>query len=427
MQYRSPVCIGVTLVLGFCLGLTGCARAPSNAPTAAPIPVAVSYPVERDVTDYADFTARIAAVDSVEVRTHVWGYLDKVNFTEGTLIQKGDVLFELDPRPYQAMLNQANAKVAQDEAQLKYDEAEYQRNLRLAGTGAVSQSDLDKSSAARGVDIANVAADKAAVASRQLDLDYTKVTAPVSGRVSRYVVTVGNLIQSGDQNGGTLLTTIVSVDPMYAYYDVDERTVQRISQLMREGKVKWARQTAWPVSLGLATEPGFRHQGTVNFVDNQVNPKTGTLRVRGVFPNKDESLSPGFFARVRVPVGPPHQALLVSDRALDTDQGQKILYVVNDKNEVVSLPIRSGALHDGLRAIEDGLKPGERVIVNGLQLVRPGITVEPKLTAMPGGSQRSEVRGRKSEVGSRKSKVRSRKSEVGNWGRGTASDCQPHV
>src|SRR6267378_6192641 len=211
---------GSALLLGICLGLTGCAGAPPEAPIAAPVAVTVSYPVKRDVTDYADFTARIAAVDSVEVRAHVWGYLDKVNFKEGALVKKGDVLFELDPRPYQAMLNQANAKVAQDEAQLKYDEAEYQRNLNLVRTGAVSQSELDKTSAARGVDIANVAADKAVVASRQLDLEYTKVIAPVSGRVSRYVVTVGNLILSGDQGGGTVLTTIVSVDPMYAYYDV---------------------------------------------------------------------------------------------------------------------------------------------------------------------------------------------------------------
>jgi RND family efflux transporter MFP subunit len=396
MRYPLTFLASFALVLGSCLGLTGCARAPSEAPPEAPVTVTVSYPVERDVTDYADFTARIAAVDSVEVRAHAWGYLEKVNFQEGALVKKGDALFEIDPRPYQAMLNQAKAKVAQDEAQLRYDEAEYQRNLRVVATRAVSQSDLEKSAAAREVDMANVAADKAVVASRQLDLEYTKVIAPVSGRVSRYVVTVGNLIQSGDQNGGTLLTTIVSVDPMYAYYDVDERTVQRISQLIREGKVKWAHKTEWPVSLGLATEEGFPHQGTVNFVDNQVNPKTGTLRVRGVFPNKDESLSPGFFARVRVPVGPPHKALLVSDRAIDNDQGQKILYVVNAKNEVVSRPVRLGALHDGLRAIEGGLKPGERVIVNGLQLVRPGITVEPNLVDMP---QRSEVRSQKSVDG----------------------------
>src|SRR5439155_15090580 len=321
MRYRSTFLAVTALVLGFCLGVTGCARTPSEAPAAPPIPVTVSYAVEREVTDYADVTARTAAVDSVEVRAHVWGYLEKVNFKEGALVQKGDVLFELDPRPYQAMLNQAKAKVTQDEAQLKYDEAEYQRNVNLVRTGAVSRSDLDKTAAARGVDLANIAADKAVVASRQLDLDYTKVLAPVSGRASRYVVTVGNLVQSGDQAGGTLLSTIVSVDPMYAYYDVDERTVQRVRQLIRDGKVKWAQKTEWPVALGLATEEGFPHQGTVNFVDNQVNPKTGTLRVRGVFPNKDESLSPGFFARVRVPIGPPHQALLVSDRAIDTDQG----------------------------------------------------------------------------------------------------------
>ena len=226
-------------------------------------------------------------------------------------------------------------------------------------------------------------------------MEYTKVTAPVSGRVSRYVVTVGNLIQSGDQNGGTLLTTIVSVDPMYAYFDVDEHTVLRVRQLVREGKAKSADQTAWPVSLGLANEEGFPHQGTINFEDNQVNPKTGTLRVRGVFPNKDKALSPGFFARVRVPIGRAHQALLVTDRALDTDQGQKVLYVVNEKNEVVSRPVRLGALHDGLREITDGLKPGERVIVNGLQQVRPGVTVEPKLVDMPVSS---EVRGQGSGV-----------------------------
>jgi RND family efflux transporter MFP subunit len=371
------------LVLVSCAGLAGCAKAPSESPAPAPTSVAVSSPVERYVTDYADFTGRVAAVDSVEVRAHVWGYLDKVNFKEGALVRKGDVLFELDPRPYQAMLDQAKAKVAQDEAQLTYDEAEYQRNLRLVGTGSVSRSDLDKSSAARGVDIANVAADKAAVVSRKLDLEYTKVLAPVSGRVSRYVVTVGNLIQSGDQNGGTLLTTIVSVDPMYAYFDVDEHTVLRVRRLIREGKAKFAHDGELPVRLGLANEDGYPHQGTINFVDNQVNPKTGTLRVRGVFPNADEALSPGYFARVRVPIGFPHQAVLVSDRALDTDQGQKVVYVVDKDNKVVSRPVRLGALHDGLRVITDGVKPSEWVIVKGLQQVRPGSTVEPELIDMP--------------------------------------------
>src|SRR5262249_45152656 len=270
---------------------------------------------------------RTALAAGVELRAHVWGYLDKVNFKEGALVKKGDVLFELDPRPYQAALNQAKAKVLQDESQLAYDEAEYQRNLKLVRTGAVSQSDLDKTSAARGVDLANIAADKAVVASRELDLEYTKVTAPVSGRISRYVVTVGNLIQSGDQGGGTLLTTIVSVDPMYAYFDVDEYTVLRVRRLIREGKAKSARESEVPVLLGLANEDGFPHQGTINFVGNQVNAKTGTLRLRGVFPNADEALAPGYFARVRVPIGFPHQTLLIADRAIDTDQGEKIVYV----------------------------------------------------------------------------------------------------
>ncbi len=157
--------------------------------------------------------------------------------------------------------------------------------------------------------------------------------------------------------------------------------------MVREGRTESAADPVWPVALGLATEEGFPHQGTINFVDNQVNPKTGTLRTRGVFPNKNARLSPGFFARVRVPVAPPHKALLVTDRAIDNDQGQKILYVVNNKNEVVSRPVRLGALHDGLRAIEDGLKSGERVIVRGLQLVRPGMTVEPMLVDMPKGGK----------------------------------------
>jgi RND family efflux transporter MFP subunit len=291
------------------------------------------------------------------------------------------------------LLNQAKAKVRQDEAQLALDEAEHQRQLNTYRAGAGSRSELDKAVAARDVDLANIAADKALVASRQLDLDYTKVVAPVGGRVSRYVVTVGNLIQAGDQSGGTLLTTIVSVDPMYAYFDVDEHTALRVRRLIREGKSDSPRDGGYPVYLGLGNEDGFPHRGTVNFVENQVNPKTGTIRLRGVFPNADQVLLPGLFGRVRTPIGRPHPALLVGDRALDTDQGRKVLYVVNDKNEVVSRPVRVGALHDGLREITDGLKPGERVIVTGLQQVRPGVTVEPKLVPMPLSGNRGQETG----------------------------------
>jgi RND family efflux transporter MFP subunit len=374
---------GLLLVMALCVGMAGCSRAPAQVATGAPPVVTVSHPLEQEVTDYADFTGRLAAVDSVEVRAHVWGYLDKVNFKEGALVKKGDVLFELDARPYKAALDQAKAKVAQDEAQLSFDDAEYQRNLSLAKTGATSRSDLDKSAAARAVDMANIAADKAVVDSRQLDLDYVKITAPISGRASRTLVTTGNLVQSGDQAGGTLLTTIVSVDPVYAYVDVDERSVQYVRRLIREGKARSARDVPLPIRLGLATDTGHPHEGTMDFVDNQVNPKTGTLRLRGVFPNKDEILTPGFFVRVRVPIGFPHKAMLITDRAIDTDQGQKIVYVVNAQNQVTTRSVALGKAHDGMRVIEDGLKPDDLVIVNGIQQVRPGLTVEPKLVTMP--------------------------------------------
>jgi RND family efflux transporter MFP subunit len=381
------------LVLGFCVALAGCAGAPPAAPVPPPTPVTVSYPVEQYVTDYADFTARTAAVDSVEVRAHVWGYLDRVNFQEGALVKAGDVLFEIDPRTYRATLHQAEGNLAALEARLERLNADFARAQRMLATAAIGREEYDKIVGDRGEAAASRVALTAAVERARLDLEYTHVTAPVSGRVSRYVVTVGNLIQAGDQNGGTLLTTIVSVDPMYAYLDVDEHTALRVRQLAREGKGNSPRDGGYPVSLGLANEEGFPHQGTINFVDNQVNPKTGTIRVRGVFPNKEQVLLPGLFARVRSPIGRPHKALLVSDRALDTDQGQKVLYLVNDRNEVVTRPVRVGALHDGLREITDGLKPGERVLVNGLQQVRPGTTVEPKLVEMPTSGVRSQGSG----------------------------------
>jgi RND family efflux transporter MFP subunit len=377
----------VALVLGLLMAPVGCTRAPSEAP-AEPAPVTVSRPIQREVTDYAEFTARTSAVDSVEVRARVWGYLDKVNFKEGAMVKKGDVLFEIDPLTYKATLNQAQGNLETLEARVKRLSADLARARRMLANGAMSREDYDKVVGDRGEASASLAAAKASLDRAKLDLGYTKVIAPVSGRVSRYIVTVGNLIQAGDQAGGTLLTTIVSVDPMYAYFDVDEHTVQRVQRMIREGKAKSARDSEVPVWLGLAKEDGYPHRGTIDFVDNQVNAKTGTLRLRGVFANKDQSLSPGFFARVRVPIGYPHQAILVSDRALDTDQGQKIVYVVDKDNKVVARPVRLGALHDGLREITSGLKSGERVIVKGLQQVRPGLTVEPTLVDMPASQAR---------------------------------------
>lgn len=375
---RINLILAAALVSGLGLMPAGCTHAPSEAP-AAPPSVTVSYPVEREVTDYADFTARTAAVDSVELRARVSGYLDRVNFKAGALVNKGDVLFEIDPRTYKAVLKQAEANLASNEARVKRLDADLARAQRLISTGTISREEYDKIVSDRGEAVASQAALKAAVERAELDLGFTKVLAPISGRISRYFVTVGNLVQAGDLTGGTLLTTIVSVDPMYAYFDVDEHTVLRVKQLIREGRATTPDDVEIPVWLGLANEDGHPHRGVINFIDNQVNPRTGTLKVRGVFPNKDETLSPGYFARVRVPIGVSHKALLITERALDTDQGQKIVYVVDKDNKVVVRPVRLGALHEGLREITDGLQAGDRVIVVGLQQVRPGLIVEPNM------------------------------------------------
>jgi RND family efflux transporter MFP subunit len=382
--------------LVLCLGLTGCSRTSSGAVVTAPTPVTVSHPLKRIVSDYADFTSRAAAVESVEVRARVVGYLDKIYFKEGTLVKKGDLLFEIDPRFYQAQVDFAKAQLAANEVLLKRakaDNVRYKAAVKLS-PGAVTPQDLDQYQAAEDQATANVRHAKATLQTNALNLDFTNVISPIDGRISRHNLTVGNLVQQDV----TLLTTIVSVDPIYAYFDIDEHTVLRAQQLIREGKARAASDGDVIVRLALANEEGFPREGTVNFVDNQFNPKTGTLRVRAVFPNKDQSLTPGMFARVRIPVGDPHEALLVSDRAIDTDQGQKIVYVVDKDDQVDSRPVRLGAVHDGLRAIEAGLSPGDRVIVNGQQRVRPGVTVDPKLVEMPGGVQKSEVGSQKSEV-----------------------------
>jgi len=230
---------------------------------------------------------------------------------------------------------------------------------------------------------ASVLLAKANVKTAELNLEFTKVKAQISGRISKYYVTRGNIIQSGDQGGGTLLTTIVSVDPMYANFDVDEHTVLHVRKLINEGKAKSVRDGRVPVFMGLANETGFPQEGVINFVDNQINPGTGTLRLRGVFPNKNGVLSPGLFVRVRVFVGEPYKAIVVTERAIDADQGQKIVYTVNDKNEVVARPVELGAIEAGLRVIIGDVTTKDRVIVNGLQQVRPGAVVDPKLVPMP--------------------------------------------
>jgi RND family efflux transporter MFP subunit len=370
------------IAFGCCVAAAGCGRAPAQAPALPPNRVTVSYPLERYVADYVEFTGQTSAVKTVEVRARVWGYLESLHFTEGAMVKQGDLLFQIDPKPYKAVVDQAKGKIAQDNAQLKHNEATYRRYEKLRANGAATAEDIDRVLADRDAMKATLAADTADLEAKQLDLDYTTIRSPITGRVSRFEVTEGNVVQSG-QNGGTLLTTIVSVDPMYVYFDVDERTLLSVRRLIGSGSMKNVQESAFPMVVGLADEEGFPHAGLVNFLDNRVDPGTGTLRVRGVFTNHDGLLSPGLFVRCHLPLGDRRRSILVAEEALASDQEQKFVYVVNDANEVSYRPVQTGRLYDGLRVIEGGLSKNDKVVVKGLQRVRPGVKVEAELVPMP--------------------------------------------
>lgn len=386
----------IGLLLLSCATIAGCEHAqsqtPGQAPPLPPPKVEYTMPQVKPVTDYEVFTGHTAANNSVDLKAQsVSGYLVKVNFVDGAEVKEGAVLFEIDPRPYEALLNQAKAKVTQDEAQLKYDEAEYQRDLTLVQHKAVSQSDLDKVHAARDVDLANIAADKAAVSAAELNVGYTKVCAPLSGRVGRRMVDPGNFVAAGAAAGGaTVLATIVADDPIYGYFDVDEHTLVRLRRLVEQGKLK--REENAPVSLGIWDETSFPHPGTINFVDNRLDPQTGTMEYRGTFPNHDHMLTPSMFIRARLPIGPPHNAIVVPEAALEIDQGRQFVYVINGKNEAVYTPVETGPQYPGeLRVIESGLSTSDRVVVSGLQRVaRSGMKVEPKEWKPPEASKGAE-------------------------------------
>jgi len=371
------------------LAATGCARAPAQSPPLPPNKVTVSYPLEKYVADYVEFTGQTSAVKTVEVRARVWGFLDSLHFTEGAMVKQGDLLFQIDPKPYKALVDQVKGKIAQDNAQLKHNEATFRRYDKLRANGAATQEDLDRVLADRDAMKATLTADTADLEAKQLDLDYTTIRSPITGRVSRFEVTEGNVVQSG-QNGGTLLTTIVSVDPMYVYFDVDERTLLAVRRLVKKGSMRDAQETAFPIAVGLADEDSFPHHGLVNFLDNRVDAGTGTLRVRGVFDNHDGFLSPGLFVRCHLPLGEPTRRLMVAEEALASDQEQKFVYVINDADEVVYRPVQTGRLYDGMRVIEGGLTKNERVVVKGLQRVRPGVKVVTELAPMPTGTSQTK-------------------------------------
>jgi RND family efflux transporter MFP subunit len=362
---------------------TGCEKTNSAAEkkAAPPVKVEIGTPIEKEVTDFQDFTGRLEAVEAVEIRARVSGYLTKIAFDErielGAEVSAGAPLFEIDERPFRIALQNAEAQLAQADAKLKTSSAELARTEELFKKNAATQSDVDRDTGAKLLSAAQIEAGKAAVAQATLDLEFATIKAPISGRISRSIPSIGDLITPATGQ----LTSIVSVDPMHLYFDMDEPTLLTLQALIREGKLKSAQETEIPLLLGLQTDEDFPYRGRIDFVENQVDPNTGTIRVRGVFANpKPERgprpLAPGLFGRVRLPLGEPHKAVLIPERAIGRDQGSPFVYVVSAGNEVVYRRVKLGALHEGQRVIRDGLDASERIVTNGLQRVRPGAKVE---------------------------------------------------
>jgi multidrug efflux system membrane fusion protein len=378
----------LAVLLLACGAMAGC-EAPAAKPKAAPPPVVkVSLPVQAVVNDYEEFTGRTDAVFSVEVRARVTGFLDKVNFVDGTEVNEGDLLVEIDPRPYQAEVERSEANVLQAEARVRRYESDQRRATNLFSRGAISREEIDRIGSDYAEAQAAVGVAKAERDLARLNLEFTKVRSPIAGRLSRRMVDPGNMVQADV----TALTTIVSLDPMYVYFDIDERTILRLRRLVREGKIKSRRESVLPIHAELADEEDYPHKGEIDFSDNRVDPSTGTLRVRGRIANpQPRVLSPGLFMRVRLPIGDPHEAILIPEEALGSDQGERFVYVVekakNKKDKMVNLPFRRkvkvGSLNNGLRVIEEGLKLGDRVIVSGLQRVREEVEVRPELSKSP--------------------------------------------
>jgi len=365
------------VVLG--LVTAGCG---GGAPPPPPAPgVTVAPVLERDINDWEEFTGRLQAVDAVEVRPRVSGYIEKVTFKEGTEVRKGDVLFVIDARPYQAALAGAQADLARARTRSELAKRELDRAARLVAVRAISREDFETRTSSNAEGEAEIQAAEAAVTTARLNLEWTKVRSPIAGRVSRADVTEGNLVQAGPPEA-TLLTRVVTLDPIYAYFDGDEQTYLAFRELARSGDGGGAHRARIPVFLGLANEQGFPHEGYVDFVDNQLDPSTGTIRTRAVFSNKDRLFTPGLFARIKL-VGNDHRLTpLIQDRAIGTDQDKKFVLVLKPDSTVDYRPVQVGRLIGGLRIVESGLKPGEQIVINGLQRARPGTKVAPTLADM---------------------------------------------
>lgn len=362
------------------LVLAGCGAKPADPPP-PPAVTAAAVP-EREVTDWDQFTGRLEAVDQVEIRPRVTGYIERVAFAEGKEVRKGDVLFEIDPRPYQAELARAEAQLAEARTGAELAAREVARARRLVAVQAISREEYDSRVSAQAQGDASVQAAEAAVRTARLNLDWTRVRSPIAGRVSRAEVTAGNLVLAGPPTA-TLLTTVMSLDPVYVYFDADERTYLKYAGLARDGTRPSSRDVRTPIYLGLIDEDGqFPHKGYVDFVDNTVNPETGTIRARAVFSNKDHAFTPGLFARLKLEGSGQYRATLVVDRAVGTDQDKKFVLVVKPDSTVDYRSVQLGRLVDGLRVVTSGLKQGDEVVINGLQRVRPGMKVTPTLAPM---------------------------------------------
>ncbi|MGL4410164.1 MAG: efflux RND transporter periplasmic adaptor subunit [Zoogloea sp.] len=356
-------------------GAWGLSRSPeAHADTSAAAqatPVDVAPVVSRNIIDWQYFSGRMEAVDRVEIRPQVSGILTAVHFKDGALVKKGEPLFTIDPRPYAAEVARAQAQVSAAEARASYTAAELARSERLLGDNAIAKRDFEEKQNAARDGAAGLQAAQAALRVAQLNLEYTRIVAPISGRMSRAEITVGNLVSA---NGGPALSSMVSSDRIYASFDVDEQTFLRY--------VSPARNTPLPVGLGLANEEGYARAGQIHSVDNRLDSTSGTIRVRALFDNSDGRLIPGLYARIRLGGGQERPALLVNEKAVGTDQDKRFVLVVGPDNKTEYREVHTGATQQGLVIIEQGLKAGERIVVNGLQRVRPGDVVSPRESEM---------------------------------------------
>jgi multidrug efflux system membrane fusion protein len=377
------------LPFGLLIALTlgGCdEKAQSQAAAPPAPPVTVAQPVKRTVTDWDEFTGRFEAIEEVQVRARVGGFVNSVEFKDGAIVHAGDLLYIIDPRPFEAVALQAQGQLDDARAKAELAKRELDRGLTLVQTSAVSEQVVDQRRQALQAAHAAETQAEGALKAAHLNVEFTHVLAPITGRVSRHLVTLGNLVQGAD-SGATLLTSIVSLDPIYIYFDVDEATYQRNSKLWFEGKRPSSRNTANPVQVSLTGETKPLHEGTMDFLDNRLDVSTATLRSRAIIPNKDLSILPGQFGRVRIIGSSPYEALLIPDAAIVTDQSRKIVFVVKDDNTVEVKPVVLGPLDDGLRVIREGLKAEDHVIVDGIQRARVGAKVTPQTAKASAGAK----------------------------------------